>query len=139
MNATLVVAFALYALMVAVWWLLKHLLSFSLEVEAGALGQSKSPASYQVVESIGVLRSLETVLHTIFAAILPLAGVVLGMAMPANLRTWLGQFIGPGELIAVILASLFAYAALFHVWQRHEGSRFKTNILEAFFGKKSKT
>lgn len=139
MNATLAVAFALYALMWAVWWLLKHLLSFSLAVEAEALRKSKSPASYQVVESIGVLRSLETIAHIICAAILPLAGVVLGMAMPAHLRTWLGQFIGPGDLIAVILSSLFAYAALFLVWRRHEGPRIMTHIMEALFAKKSKT
>lgn len=139
MKVTMIVAFVLCVVMVAVWWLFGVLLRFSLTVEAEELRRSKSPASYQVVERIGVLRSLETILHTIFAAIIPLAGVVLGMTMPAYLRTWLGQFIGPGDVVAVILTSLFAYFALFVAWRRHEGPSLMAHIMEAFFGKKSRT
>ena len=136
MTLLLALAVILYVMVWVVWWLLRHLLMFSIEVEQEALRKSRRPASDGIVGTISVLRTLEAISLTIFAAIMPIGGVVLGMVLPAHVRAWLDQFIGPGALVAVTIAALFAYGAVFLIWQRHEGSKIRKRLLDALLSKK---
>ena len=83
-----------------------------------------------------MLRSLEAIALTIFAAIMPIGGIVLGMVLPAHVRAWLKQFVGPEALVPVTIAARIAYGAVFLVWRRHEGSKIRRRLLDALLAKK---
>ena len=129
----LAVGLGLYVLGWAAFWALRSWLHYSLEIEeeelqklpVSAKGQSKR---YEKLKIIGVLRALDAIRLIIFVALMPIAGIVLGMVLPKSIRDFLGVFVGPETLVSLAVAALFAYGAVFFILNRYEGSR----VREAF-------
>ena len=112
----LAIGLGMYVLVWAVFWALRSSLRFSVEVEQEELQKLPVNAKakrFEKIETIGLLRSLEAITLTIFAALMPIAGIVLGMVMPKSIRDFLGHFVGAEALVGVTIAALFAYGAVF--------------------------
>jgi len=127
----------MYMLVWAAFWALRSSLRFSVEIEQEELQNLPANAKakrYEKLEVIGVLKTLDAITLTIFAALIPIAGIVLGMVMPKSIRDFLSRFVGAETLVAVTIAALFAYGAVFFVLKRHEGSRFYEALKRLFQG-----
>ena len=137
MTPLLTTAIGLYLIAWLAWFVLRQLLKFSIEVEVEDLRKSLNRASYEYIEAIALLRSLDAISLAICAGISPLGGVVLGMSIPDQYRAWLSQYIGPADLILITIVALFSYGAVFMVWKSHEGPRMGRRLHDAFLSKKT--
>ncbi len=133
----LAIGLGLYVLGWAAFWALRSWLHFSMEIEEEELQELPLNAKAQSkrcekLEVIGVLKALDAIMLTIFAALMPIAGIVLGMVLPKSIRDFLSAFVGPRTLVALAIAALFAYGAVFFILKGHEGWRGRVAFTRFF-------
>jgi hypothetical protein len=123
----------LWILVTGAFWLVRLILRDSIEVKQEDLEHRADGKEIELLQTIAALRSLDAIALTIYMTILPIAGVVIGVILPAHIREVFEQFIGPEALVAVSLGALFGYGALIHLWTKQSGAGLKKlirNLLE---------
>lgn len=145
---TVIVGAILWLLVGSFYWLLRFaLLRFSIEREQERLELPRSGAATvtpgdedvrrECIERIGLLRSLDAIVRTIFLAMFPFAMIILGMVMPASVREFLGRFVSADALVQGGLAALFGYIAVFSVWRQcvdFSAEKFIKTLVRAVLG-----
>ena len=126
------IALLLFGAVWVVHYLLQVLIGLSIDVEEAELEAASSPTCYKHLKSISILRSLEIVIATVFTAVLPIVGIVVGTLLPDPVRAMLSGTVGEKTVIAVSIAALFAYYSIFRTLRKQQGPRVRTAIIKLF-------
>jgi hypothetical protein len=132
MMAMTLIALALFGSVWVVHYLLQTLIALSIDVEEADLNAARSPKNFEHLKTISVLRSLEIIMGTVFMAVLPIGGIIIGAILPDPVRSALSETVGAKTVVVVAIVALFAYSAVFRTLRQHQGKKVRAAIVKLF-------